>query len=285
MARILVTGATGFIGRALAPALHADGHDVLTPGRAEVGDMGPGADWARFLEGVEAVIHLAGLAHARYGEAELMRVNAGGALALAAQAARAGVGRFVLMSSVKAAADESGDVALAESAPAKPGAPYGRSKRVGEQAVLAHASLRPVVLRPPLVHGPGAKANFATLMRLAASPLPLPLASLTARRSVIARDSLIGAVKRVLARPDAASGAYFVADRPALTVAEIVAALRSGLQRAPGLFGAPITPFAPAALRENLVVDDSAFRAAFGFEGADSRAALAATAAAWKTRA
>ena len=284
MARILVTGATGFIGRALAPALRAAGHDIVAPGRAEIGDIGPDTDWWRALDGVNAVVHLAGLAHARHGEAALDRVNVQGSRVLAEQAARAGVTRFILMSSVKAAADVS-EVALTERDAPRPGTPYGRSKLAAERAVLAIAGLRAIALRPPLVHGPDAKANFALLMRLAASPLPLPLSGLDSLRSLIARGSLIDAVLAVLAHPDASGGVFFVADRPPLTTAQIVTMLRQGLQRRPGLFAAPVAPFVPAAVRESLYVDDGAFRTAFGFEGRDSRTALGATAAAWNTRA
>lgn len=285
MTKVLVTGASGFIGRALAPALVTAGYEVIAPTRAETGEIGPETDWERWLDGVEGVVHLAGLAHARHDEDAFLRVNAHGTRRLAAQAADTGVNRFVLMSSVKAASDRSGERGLTEADAPSPGTLYGRSKLAAEQAVVAISSLQAVALRPPLVHAADARANFATLLLLAASPLPLPFAGAQNRRSLIARASLIEAVLAVLAKPDAPGGVFYVADQPALSIAEMITALRQGLARRPNLFaGEAFVRRGPGILSENLEIDDSKFRAAFAFEGRDSRAALADTAAAWKTR-
>lgn len=285
MVRVLVTGATGFIGRALTPALVAAGWEVVAPGRAEIGDIGPQTDWRAALEGAEAVVHLGALAHARHGERALMAVNAEGARALAEQAAEAGVRRFILMSSVKAAGEASGLRALSETDQPTPMTAYGRSKRAAEEAVLGISALNPIALRPPLVHDWDARANFAALLGLAASPLPLPFAQARNRRSLIARASLVAAIGAVLAKPEAQPGAYFVADHPALSTGEIITALRAGLGRKAGLIRAPLlAALAPHMLRQNLEVDDARFRGAFAFEGIDTHAALAATMAAWKAR-
>ncbi|MEZ6023915.1 MAG: NAD-dependent epimerase/dehydratase family protein [Hyphomonadaceae bacterium] len=288
--RILITGASGFIGTALVRSLLGVGADVRAARRGspvdtsdvQVGDLGPATDWRAALEGVATVIHLAGPAHRRCVERVLQHAIADGAAALAAQAEEAGVGRFIFMSSIKAAAARTEGAAISERDPPQPGDAYGRAKLAAEAAVLAHGRLNPIVLRPPLVHAPDAKANFAALLALAAAPLPAPLAGVQNRRSLISRDALIGAVRAVLAVPEGAGGVFHLAEQPALSSAEIVTALRRGLGRAPRL--APAIPFLPAALRESLEVDDSAFRAAYGYAGADrdARDALAATAAAWK---
>ena len=196
---ILVTGATGFVGRGLVAHLRSLGIPVRAAVRAgedvAVGDIGPDTDWSHALEGVDSVVHLAGRAHVMARErdalAQFRRVNTAGTERLARQAEAAGVRRFVLLSSVKAAADTTGEHALLETDPASPRTPYGISKLEGEQALWAEVRrTEAVVLRPPLVYGPGVKANFRALLRLVDSGLPLPLGAVSNRRSVIrARQS------------------------------------------------------------------------------------------------
>jgi nucleoside-diphosphate-sugar epimerase len=294
VAKILVTGASGFLGGAITARLAQD-HAVRKtcrrapsdPAAIAIGEIGPDTDWARALEGVEAVVHLAGLAHARHAAEDLRRVNVEGVDRLMAQARAAGVRRFIYMSSVKAALDETQGAPAREADAAAPGSAYGRSKREAELIVLDAAEMAPVIVRPPLVFAPDAKANFAALLRLAGSGAPLPLKAIANRRSLIARDSLAEAVAAVLARPEGPSGVFYIADRPAVSTPEIIAALRAGMGLGPRLFAAPgaFLKVAPRALTESLEVDDSAFRAAYGYgpaPWADVRDALRATAAAWK---
>lgn len=290
MSLILITGASGFIGAALASALRAEGRMVRTAGRGGGVDvaapaLSAHADWRAALEGAHSVIHLAGPAHARFDEAVLRGAISEGAAALAAQAEAAGVRRFIFISSIKAAAARSHDRPISERDPPAPEDGYGRAKLAAERAVLAHAGLNPVILRPPLVFAPDAKANFAALLRLAASPLPLPFAGVRNTRSLIARASLIGAIRAALGEGPA--GVFHVCNGPALSTGEIIAALRRGLGRSPGLFNAgPFAALAPAALTENLASDDSAFAAAYGYAGAamETAAALEACARDWKAR-
>jgi len=297
MARILVTGAKGFIASALAPALIESGAAVRLASRTPsarpgvqnfvVGDLGAPIDWGAALEGVDVVIHLAGPAHARFAESQLKAQIVDATRALAAQAEAAGVTRFVYVSSIKAAAARThGDHALVETDPPQPTDAYGRAKLEAEAALSAHAKLRSVILRPPLVHGPKARANFARLLRLAAAPMPLPFADIANRRSVLALSSFIAAVDAVLARPDGPAGVFHLADAPALSTGEIIAAIRRGLGRSANMFDAGwLAALAPSALRESLVVDDGAFRAVYGApQAADAAELLAQTARAWKLR-
>jgi len=289
MTRVLMTGASGFIGAPLSALLRVRGFEVRTAGRDGRADMRLASfdahtDWRPALEGVDAIVHLAGPAHARFDENVLRAAITDAAATLAAQAEAAGVRRFIFMSTIKATAARTHARAVSERDPPAPEDAYGRAKLHAERAVLAHAALNPVVLRPCLVHAADAKANFAALLRLAASPAPLPCAGVANKRSVISRAALIEAVLAVLG--EGPSGVFHIADQPALSTPEIIAALRGGLGRAPSLFNAgPLAALMPAALTESLESDDSAFRAAYGF-GAKTKvsaaAALEQTARAWK---
>lgn len=291
MARILVTGASGFIGSALADALKARGQSVRAAYRqvpvgardaVSIGDLGPGTDWREALNGVEAVIHLAGPAHAAHPKAYLQRTIVDAAATLTAQAGEAGVTRFIFISSIKAARARTQGGAVSETDRPAPEDGYGRAKLAAERAVLACGALNPVVLRPPLVIAPNAKGNLAHLLRLAATPLPLPLANITNSRSLIARETLIAAI--VAALGEGPTGVFHVADRPPLSSPEIVGALREGMGRAPNLIAhSAVALVLPRVLMESLEIDDTLFRATYGYGGdIGAHAALVACAAAWK---
>jgi UDP-glucose 4-epimerase len=270
--RVLVTGPGGFVGRALVPLLEAKGHAVVRAGRAEVGPLGPDTAWP--LDGVEAVIHLAAQVHdPRADAATFDRVNRVATERLAAAAARAGVARLVFLSTAKASAERS-DHPLRESETPRPEGAYARSKLAAEKA-LPEA----VILRPPLVHGPGARANFAALLRLCRSGVPLPFAGIANRRSLIGVGNLADAILRALEAPTA-GGVYHVKDGD-FSTEELVTLIRGALGRPPGLFRVPraLHRLAPAALVESLTLDDTAFRRDFGWAPPLSgAAALAETA-------
>lgn len=298
MRRVLVTGASGFIGAALAPSLLAREWAVraayrTAPSRAPIGvevavigSRGVETNWAEALRGgVGAVVHLAGPAHGRYSEDHLRRDIAGQTAQLARQAEQAGVERFIFVSSIKAAAGRATRPLREADAPAPEDA-YGRAKLEAERAVMSLPRLRPVVLRPPLVCAADAKANFASLLRLAGTGLPLPFASLASRRSVIGRDSLIRAIDLILRKPDGPAGVFYIADQPALSVSEMVVALRAGMRKPPSQFALPgLGAVLPAPLRESFVVDDAAFRSAYGkYVDGDAREMLRAVGSAWMSR-
>lgn len=256
--RVLVTGATGFAGGAVVADLCRAGHDVVAAIRDErarlklagVGsvvlpDLRRPFDAAHLVEGFDAVVHLAGLAHssAHISEHVYRAVNADAAETLAAASRKAGVGRFVFVSSIRAQAGASAEHVLDETAPPRPTDAYGRSKLFGETRaadVLAGSDTGFVVLRPVLMFGPGAKGNMATLMRLARTPWPLPLGGFTARRSLLNLDTFAHAVRHVLSEPRARNGTFIVADDEGLTLPDIITALRAGLGRRPGVFAVPL---------------------------------------------
>ena len=305
MSRVLVTGAGGFVGCALVPVLEARGHDVVPATRAIVGDIGPGTDWSGVLGGVDTVVHLAARVHvmrdeAPDPEAAFDRVNVAGTRRLAEAAAASGVRRFVVLSSVKVNGDSSGAGAFTEADAPAPQDPYGRSKLAAEQALARVASGRAmevVILRPPLVYGPEAKANFAALLRLAASPWPLPFGAIANRRSLIHVGNLADAIARVVeSGPGPGCRTYLVSDGEDLSTGEMVAALRAGLGKGPRLVSVPPRLLILAAglagreaearrLTESLQVDSRLFRRDFAWRAPlPARQALEETARAFAGR-
>ena len=234
--RILVTGAGGFIGSHLCPALAAAGHELRTA-----------------PEGCDAVVHLANIAHTSASPAELHRVNVEGTIAQAKSALAAGARRFVYLSSLKAARPEDA---------------YGRAKSIAEQALLQLPGLEAVVLRPPLVYGPRVKANFLALLRAIDGGWPLPLASIGNRRSLIYVGNLVDAIRRCLDGP-AQGRTYAVSDGAPVSTPELCRAIARALGKRARLFPFPgaLLRLAPsvARLAESQVADDAAIRAELGW--------------------
>jgi nucleoside-diphosphate-sugar epimerase len=308
--RILVTGATGFIGRALCPGLVERGHAVLGCSRrpAEpipgfelrpIGDIGPTTDWSGHLNGIDVVVHLANRAHGS-GQGAADHNETESARALAHSAAKAGVRRLIHMSSVRAMAEATLPGApLRATDPPRPRDPYGRGKLAIERALRAAAresGIEIVILRPPLVYGPGVKANFRALMRLVASGLPLPFAGIDNRRSLIFIDNLVDLVGRACTHPGAAGRALLARDAADLSTPELIRLLAAGLDKPARLFGVP--PPALALLRSlpklgpllsrltlSLQLDDAETRAALDWRPPVwPEIGLAATAAAFRDR-
>jgi len=286
---VLITGATGFVGQGLVAHLTAEGRPFRRAVRAgdedgsvAVGDIGPDTDWAKALAGVDTVIHLAGRAHVMARErdalAQFRKVNAAGTRRLAEQAERAGVRRFVLLSSVKAAADKTGEHAIVETEPANPRTPYGISKLEGERALWNTArNMEAVVLRPPLVYGPGVKANFRALLKLVDSGLPLPLRSVQNRRSVISRDNLVSAIAAAMTASGAPGKTFYVTEAAPISTPTLIRHLARALGRPARLMSVSPALIAGLAIlagrREtadsllgSLAVNGLAFRAATGWQ-------------------
>lgn len=248
---VLVTGASGFIGPHAIAALIAAGYRVrITQRRPETapagvetvvtGDMAAPIDWSAALDGVRHVVHLAGLAHAGPGldEALYQRINTQATLELAAAARRAGVSRFIYISSIKAQMGGFDTPLVRETDPPAPDDAYGRSKLAAEQG-LAGLDIDWVGLRPVLVFGPGVKANMAALVKLATLPMPLPLGGLTAPRSLLAVENMADAIAFALTPACTTRQTFIVSDPEPVSVAQIIAAIRAGLGRRPGLIPVP----------------------------------------------
>jgi nucleoside-diphosphate-sugar epimerase len=249
---VLVTGASGFIGRTLVGAL-AEGFTVRAAARdpssvrgepsvvpVALPDLSQPVDWSGLLAGVSHVVHLAGLAHApgALGEDVYRRINALAVGKLADAAARARVERLVFVSSVRAQAGLSSEQAITEKDDPLPTDAYGRSKLEAERLIAA-SDVNFTILRPAVVYGPGVKGNVASLTMLAKTPMPLPFANLNNRRSLLAIENFIAAISLVLGSERAANETFLVADTEPISVANLVSAMREGLGRPPLLVGVP----------------------------------------------
>jgi UDP-glucose 4-epimerase len=239
---------------------------------AVVGDLARPQNMAAALADVDAVIHSAGLAHAMSGmpEDDYRVLNTEATIALARAAQRAGAKRFVFLSSIRAQSGATAQGVLTEELAPQPTDAYGRSKLAAEQG-LSELGLDWVALRLVLVYGPGVKGNMAELLRFARTPYPLPLGALKGRRSLLSLDSLAAAVDTVLAAPGELRRPLIVADPEALTIPEMIAAVRRGLGRRPGLIPVPAALLETALraagrmevyqrLAGSLVADPSALR-------------------------
>jgi nucleoside-diphosphate-sugar epimerase len=248
---VALTGATGFIGRYLLSELPKRGYRLrvllrrpstvpLDSASAVIGDLARAQNMSEALVGVDAVIHSAGIAHAMSGvpEDDYRLLNTEATIRLAQAAQRAGARRFVFLSSIRAQCGPVEEEVQTEDRDPKPTDAYGRSKLAAEQG-LAALDIDWVALRPVLVYGPGVKGNMAELIRLARSPLPLPFGALTARRSLLSLDNLVAAVDCALSAPSPLRRPLLVADPQPLTLSEMVAAMRRGLRRRPGLVSLP----------------------------------------------
>ena len=259
---MLVTGADGFIGARLCPMLQAAGFAVRravrrvrdggAPSSFPVGQVDGDTDWSAALAGTGCVVHLAARTHVldetvRDPLAEYVRINVAGTGRLAEQAAAAGVRRFVFMSSVKVNGERTGAQPYTEADAPRPEDAYGVSKWQGEQELARIATgtgMDTVVLRPPLVYGPGVKANFLRLLGLIARRVPLPFASLDNRRSLIHAGNLCTAVLAAIPAPRAAGRTFLVSDGEDVSTPALVRAIAGALEVKPRLLPCP-----PAALR------------------------------------
>src|SRR5215475_5317796 len=210
---IALTGSTGFIGQHLVRELPKRGYRLrvllrrptsipTNTASAVIGDIARPQNMSAALQDVDAVIHSAGLAHAMSGvpEDDYRVINAEATIRLARAAGRAGVKRFVFLSSIRAQCGPTADTILTEAAEPRPTDPYGRSKLAAERG-LAELDLDWVSIRSVLVYGPGVKGNMAQLMQLARSPLPLPFSGFKGRRSLLALENLLAAIETVLVAP------------------------------------------------------------------------------------
>ncbi len=250
--RVLITGSSGFIGQSVSSELELRGEQVVRVVRKErpnslvVGDIGPNTCWREGLSLCEAVIHLAARVHVLDDKSsdpleEFRRVNVAGTANLARQAAAAGVRRFVFLSSIKVNGEstEAGGAFTAADTPT-PKDPYGVSKHEAEEVlhqIADDTGMEVVIIRPPLVYGPGVKANFESMMSWLARGVPLPLAAVTEnRRSLVALDNLVDLIVTCLNHPAAANQTFLVSDGEDLSTVELLKRMGAAMGKPARLF-------------------------------------------------
>ncbi len=263
--RILVTGGDGFVGRAICSKLAALGVYSVVPTARRLAtqgstqpsiagligglDIGPATQWQSALVSATSVIHLAARVHVMQDTAgdpmaAFRAVNVEGSLNLARQAAHAGVKRFIFVSTAKVNGESTQlDRPFTEADIANPQDAYSLSKYEAEQGlrqVGADTGMEVVIIRPPLVYGPGVKANFAALMQAVKLGRPLALGAVNNRRSLVALDNLVDFIVTCINHPKAANQTFLVSDGRDLSTAELVRGLARAAGVAPRLLPVPV---------------------------------------------
>lgn len=299
--RVLVTGASGFVGRALTQSLSRAGFHVRAAARdrskippaefveaVEMPDLSRPVHWRPLLADVDAVVHLAGIAHvsAKVPDAIYDRINRVATKELALQSSlMPNIRRLVFVSSIRAQTGPSAEHVLTEEDEPQPVDAYGRSKLAAETFVRGYG-VPYTILRPVVIYGQGARANVAQLVRLARWPLPLPFGAFRKKRSLLALENTLSAIQFVLERPATAGQTYIVADPLPLSLAEMITVLREARSRSPNLVpipeswvGATMRGIGKASAWErvgsSLMVDITKLRDAGWAPAIDTRNALA----------
>ena len=259
--KILLTGASGFLGKGIIRYFENMPENQLFlvyrknnlgPNKRHfcVGNINGSTDFSMALSGKDVVIHTAGRAHIMNDNstsplAAFREVNVKGTLNLAAQAVQAGIKRFIFISSTKVNGDLTlGSNVFSEVSIPDPKDPYGLSKYEAEQGLLKLASrsnMEVVIIRPPLVYGPGVKGNFATLIRVVKSGFPLPIALINNKRSLIALDNLVDLIATCISHPNAVNQVFLASDGEDISSLSLIKKIAIAFDLNPYIFPFSIT--------------------------------------------
>lgn len=256
MSRVLVTGASGFVGTHLLEALVEQAFDVYAVSRREkfsapiitinitADDV---TDWHSVLEGKDVVVHLAAKVHqfGQQSEQDYIRDNVDMTMNLAKQAAASGVKQFIFLSTIKVNGEVSDHQGFSQDSAAQPQDAYARSKWMAEQQLMElhrQSEMKITILRPPLVYGPRVKANFRSLLKMANVAFPLPFAAVHCQRTMVYVGNLISAIMKCIEHPDVAAGQTFlVADNESLSLEQLLAQMRELMGKPKRLFSVPVS--------------------------------------------
>ncbi|MDR3442755.1 MAG: SDR family oxidoreductase [Legionella sp.] len=259
MSKILVTGATGFVGKRLVPALILAGHEVrcavsrkvdwLNAEQVLIDKLECNPDWSEALVGVDVVIHLAARVHIMNDKSEsalddYCKVNSIATKKLAIAAAKNQVKRFIFLSSIKVNGEQTvNGQAFTEEHMSQPEDPYGQSKLYAErylEEISQNTDMQVVIIRPPLIYGPEVKANFLKMMHLVKKGLPLPFGRVNNKRNLVYIGNLVSALCAVTTHPAAANQTYLVADNESLSLTQLMSLIGQEMQVKTRLFPVPV---------------------------------------------
>ena len=255
--QVLVTGATGFVGRVVCQHLADAGIEVRKTLRSSqdnqlnscvVGEIDDKTDWTQALAEIDSIVHLAARVHVMKDNSadplsEFRKVNLDGTVNLARQAAQAGVRRLIFISSIKVNGEKTEGQDFTENDDPAPQDPYGISKFEAEQElrqIAGRTGLEVVILRPPLMYGPLVKANFYQLMNAIYRGWPLPLGIIHNQRSLLYVNTFADAIRVCLTHPNASGKTFLVSDDTSISTADLVTKLGYFLQRTPRLLNVPV---------------------------------------------
>ena len=265
MSRVIVTGANGFVGRALCQLLVSSGHEVVGTSRSAAddrhadginlvatGDIGADLDWRPVLEGADSVVHLAARVHVMREQAAdplsaFRKTNVDGTEKLIHASGVQGVKRFVYLSTIKVCGDRTAEEPFSATGSSAPEDAYARSKFEAERLVGnlgAELGVETVIIRPPLVYGPEVGGNFLRLLRLVQNGVPLPFAAIDNRRSLVGVSNLCDLVRECLDNPSASGQTFLVSDNNDLSTPGLIRHLAAAMEKRSRLF-----PLPPGGLR------------------------------------
>lgn len=262
--RIFVCGASGFVGKALVNELLSEGHNVVAGVRKHSADLPEAVEQKLVgdltllskqntiidtLKNSDVVIHTAARVHIMKDNAadplaEFRKINVNATIALARQAAKANVKRFIFLSSIKVNGESTGQRdAFREMDEPAPEDAYGKSKLEAEQAlweVAKTTSMEIVIIRPPLIYGPGVKANFASMIKIIKKGLPLPFGAISNKRSMLAIDNLVGFIKLCVTHPAAKNQIFVIADGVDVSTTELLTKIATAYKQRARLIPVPV---------------------------------------------